>query len=222
MEPFIIVLTAIWIYPVLSLFVMLPLRDKPRSRKIVLIFVGLLAFITLIGIVSGYSTVNENVDWIFVSFIYLFVCLLIWRTIFQPNRWIKVLGFMLMLFTFGCGYFFGSVGILGIAYTLGEYEHQGKIPINDRLSYSESVLGNATSDYRGKRIVIWANPKYFSFLEYEVLERSYYDINQFSVPVKAHYDEQKNLLYVSIPEQKKSKYHQEGWCDTLDLNSTGK
>lgn len=218
MQPFIIVLAAIWVYPVLSLFVMLSVKEKPKARKVILIFSGSIAAIGFAGMISGYSTVNENIDWFFVTSIYLFISLVIWGIIFQPNRWIKVLGLMLMILTFGFGYISGSAGILGLAFQMGEYQHHGKIKISENLSYTESVLGNATSDYRGKRIEIFKNPSSLPFLERMIFQKSYLDIPQFSTPATVVYKADENKVYFSIRPVRKSRYKLDGWADTVDLN----
>lgn len=218
MKPFLIVLGALWIYPILSLFIMLPLRERPKARKVFLIIFAIPALIATIGFFSGYSTVNENTDWYFVSSIYFFICLLIWRLALHSRTWIKVIGILFAVITFGVAYFNASVGVLGIAFVMSEYEHEGKIALTDNLSYTENVIGNATSDYRGKRIEIFSSPQTFSFLEHSVYERSYTDIQQFAHPVKAVYDSTENAVIFSIPKQRKGKYRMKGWSDTVDLD----
>lgn len=218
MKPFVIVLAALWIYPVLSLFIMLPLKERPKARMVMLIIFAVPAMIGVIGYLSGYSTTNENADWLLVSSIYFFICLMIWRIVLHSNIWIRITGIVFALIIFGIGYFNGSMNFLGIAYRMGEYEHNGKIAIDDRLSYTESVIGNATSDYRGKRIEIFANPEHMPFLEYPVCEKSYTDIAQFSTPARVSYNKEANTVIFSIPAQRKGKYRLKGWADTVDLD----
>jgi|GEM_PF-1855168 len=218
MEPFLIVVIALWIYPVITLFLMLYLKQRPKARKVVLIISACIAGIGFMGILSGISTINENIDWFLVSAVYLFISLIIWQVIFQPNLWIRILGFMLMLATFGFGYFTGSVGLLGIAVTMGDYEHHGKIMIDTNLYYTESTLGNADSEIRGKRIAVFKNYEAAPFLERKVFEKSYTDIVQFSRPVKVKYDEAESTLYLSIPAERKKKYRLKGWADTIQLD----
>ncbi len=218
MKPFLVVITAIWIYPIISLFILLAVNEKPKARKVMFILFAIPALTAVAGFLSGYSTINENIDWLLVSSIYLFISLIVWRIVLYPNKWVKAIGFLFALLVLGYGYYNGSVGFLGIAFTMAEYEHSGKIPITENLSYTESILGNATSEYRGKRIEIFANPERFSFLEHMVFERSYTDIEQFSRPAKVDYDAEENVVVFSIPRKGKGKYRLKGWSDTVDLD----
>lgn len=218
MKPFLIVIAAIWIYPILSLFIMLAVNEKPKARKVILILTAILALAGIVCFLLGYSTVNENIDWLIISFIYLLICFIIWRIVLYPNKWIKLVGFASAIMIFGYGYMNGSVGFLGIAFRMAEYEHNGKIPLADNLSYTESTLGNATSDYRGKRIEIYENPSSLPFLEHMVAEKTYTDIVQFSTPAQATFLSEEKKVVFSIPRKGKGKYKLKGWSDTLDLN----
>jgi hypothetical protein len=164
-------------------------KELPKIGKPVLMVLGGLTVITIIAAWFGISFVNETLDWVFITIPFLFFCVLVWRTLFLKGRIGRILGIVLMVIVFGIGYLSGSIGALGVGFVTASMESDFTSVYDDGIIYKEYSLGNAISDYRGKRVEISRKLKWIPFLERDVVQKSYYNIIVYLDQLKVEYDD---------------------------------
>lgn len=183
-----IVLFAIWVYPLIGYFMYHLSKELPGIGRPVLIAMGGLTVITITAAWFGVSFVIETLDWIFVTIPFLFICILLWRTLFLKKKIGRILGIGLMVIVFGIGYLSGSIGALGVAFVAASLESDFQSMYNDGIIYKEYTLGNAVSDYRGRRVEISKRIKWVPFLEKDVCQKSYYNLIVYLEPFEVKYN----------------------------------
>jgi len=83
------------------------------------------------------------------------------------------------------------------------------------LIYKETSLGNAISDYRGKRIEINRTIKWLPLIEWEITNKEYFDFLVYRQKLNVVYDKLRNEFVLSAEEQlQDSTYY---WSDTIRL-----
>jgi len=171
--------------------------------------------IAILGLLTKFSTTITELDWIIITLPFLAGIILLWWTQFQKNRIIKITGIIAMVLVFSVGYFSGTVGILGVGFVVGEFETNNEIWFDNGLIYKETSLGNAISDYRGKRIEINRTIKWLPLIEWQILSKEYFDFLAYGQQLNVVYDKPKNEFLLSAKEQlQDSTYY---WNDTIRL-----
>jgi len=215
MNEFLTILIALWTYPIIGflLFKLTAKRIGLRNNlfKVILVISGLAIF----GIFTKISTTITELDWIIITVPFLSGIILLWWTQFQKNRIIKITGIIAMIFVFSIDYFSGTVGVLGVGFVVAEFETDNEIWFDNGLIYKETSLGNAISDYRGKRIEINRTIKWLPLIEWQILSKEYFDFLICGQQLKVVYDKPKNEFLLSAEEQlQDSTYY---WDDTIRL-----
>ncbi len=119
-----------------------------------------------------------------------------------------------MVLVFGIGYLSSTIGILGVGLVLGDYETSCEKYLSKNLIYKETTLGNATSNFRGKRVEIYKTISWLPIVEWRILNKEYYNgtpnLNRLNVVYRA--DEK--VIYLNVKEISAGKMV---WVDTLHL-----
>src|SRR6478752_4145541 len=97
MEPWIIIILALWIYPIITYFVIRLTKNNFRIRKDIFIYSSVIFGLTILGLAFNISTINSDIDWIFVTSVYFFLLLILWWTQFQLIQSIKFIGSILLI-----------------------------------------------------------------------------------------------------------------------------
>jgi hypothetical protein len=192
-------------------------KDKPVIRKRVFYVSFLLTGLSLFGLLTNISTTLSALDWILVSSCYLTVSFVLWWTQFQGNKLLKILGILAMIFIFGLGYLLGTIGALGVAFAVGEYETDTERWLGDGLIYKESSLGNAISDYRGKRVEIYKTISWMPIVEWRIQKKEYFNFITYGNKLNIDYQPTENKIYLSTSSLTGKDRHTERWADTLIL-----
>ena len=120
-----------------------------------------------------------------------------------------------MLVVFGFSYFISTVGILGVGFAIAKFETEKETGFDHGLIYKELSLGNALTDFRGKRVEIYRTLKWFPLIEWQIATKEYYNSMVYSKPLNAHYDETNEEFYLEVEKQwRDSTYY---WNDTIRL-----
>jgi hypothetical protein len=120
-----------------------------------------------------------------------------------------------MLAVFGIGYLSSTLGVLGVGFVIAENEPSYEIHITERLIYKETYLGNAITDYRGKRVEIYKTVSLLPFIERRILHKEYFKINIFHNHLNIDYRPELKLIYLNASEIYGERL--ETWADTLRL-----
>ena len=212
-----IILIALWTYPVLTFVLAKSVTNnitlKKRLIKLTLIITGL----SISGLITHISTTIKAVDWVLVTSIYFSICLFLWLFYFYKNRAFKILAIIVMVVVYSFGYILGSVGVLGIGFISAEYDTNIEKPISNGLIYKETILGNAISDYRGKRVEIFKTLPWFPIIEWRILHKEYYNFIPFRNELHVDYHPETNTIYLSASEFSGKNHELETWSDTLRL-----
>jgi hypothetical protein len=104
-----------------------------------------------INIITVYSLVN----WWLIGFLYFGICLLLWTAVFRGKKIIKVSGGIIMILVFFSGYFLSTAGILGLGLILNNWEGKEKRSLPGNRLYMETQQGNATTDFRYKKVEVY-------------------------------------------------------------------
>jgi len=105
-----------------------------------------------------------------------------------------------MLFVFGLGYLSSTIGALGVGFICSE-----KIPaivkkIDKDLIYKETALGNAISDYRGKKVEIYKTISWFPIVEWQIKQKKYFDFISYGNILNTKYIQATKTLYLETSE----------------------
>lgn len=214
MDIFLIVLTALWINPILGfvLTIITKKNDNLRNRLII-IFTGITVF-EIFSIVSKVSFTSKIADFIFVSIFYLGICFGTWVLIYNRKLVIKISGTILAILIFGLNYLLCTIGILGVGFALNNWEPRQVINLDDHLIYKEIPLGMATDDYRGKRVEIFKKLGFLP-LERRITKKEY--INEppgFIYKLDVEYNILTKELYLFGTERIENDKI-ENWNDTI-------
>lgn len=217
MPPFLIVLIALWAYPIIAYFVLYFTRNKPRVRKQLLGISLVLSTLTTIGLLLKVSTIFTTVNWLLLTTFYLTASLILWWSQFQHRKWLKYIGAILMIFIFGIGYFSSSLGILGVGLVVANYENSAQTDLGDGLIYKEQSIGNAISDYRGKHIEIYKTVTWLPIFEYRILEKEYDEALTYVNELTVKYEPAQHKIYLSNRTEWEKDKEMKKWSDTIDV-----
>lgn len=197
MSPFEIVLVSLWIYPLLSLFLVKASKGKPAFRKYLIKMSALSSLVIVLSLFLGISTTNTNVDWWLFMTLYFSWCTLCWMLSELRSNFLALLSVPLILLTFFIGYFSSTVGALGVGFIISEYEASVEKKLSNTLYYKEFYKGSALSDYRDLAIQIIKTPSWLPFVEIELKEKYYNEEIAVYEPTVVSYDskEERILLF---------------------------
>lgn len=209
------VLIALWTYPIITFFIVKITKNKSLSKRNVVITTAILTILTILGLVFKISTTIKLIDWIALTSVYFSICLSLWYFFFSKKKIIKALSILGMAIVFGIGYLSSTIGILGVGFVLGEYDTSSETHISKNLIYKETTLGNAISDYRGKRVEIYKTISWFPIFEWRILKKEYYNVIPYLNQLNVDYQPDTKTIYLSAKEISAGKM--ETWADTLKL-----
>jgi len=215
MNEFLTILIALWTYPIIGFLLFKLTKNRIGLRKMIFGLIFILSGFAILGLLTKFSTTVAELDWILITLPFLAGTILLWWTQFQKKRIIQITGIIAMVLVFSLGYFSGTVGILGVGFVVGEFETNNEIWFDNGLIYKETSLGNAISDYRGKRIEINKTIKWFPAFEWQILSKEYFDFFVIGQQLNVVYDKTRNEFLLSAEEQlQDSTYY---WTDTIRI-----
>jgi len=217
MNPFSITLVALWAYPILSLIFFALTKKKPKTRQWVVKISIILTVLTTLALVFKLSTISIMVNWLLVSGFYLYLSLILWWSQFQPNKFLKIIGTLLMISTFGIGYLSGTLGILGVGFIVADFEADAEKKLSDDIIYRERSIGNAISDYRGTRVEIYKTIAWLPVFEYQIIQKEYYDVIAYPNEIKVSYEPNKHIVHLSASIISLNDGGREKWSDSIKL-----
>jgi hypothetical protein len=216
---FLIIITGLWLYPIISYFLLKLTKKKPAVRKWIFYVSFVIFTLTLAGLLTSISTTLDFVDWLFLSSIYFTISLSLWWIQFQTNKILKFVGKIVICIVFGIGYFFASIGISGIGFIIDGYETFNEKWLGNGLIYKENGIGNALTDYRGKRVEIFKTIPWFPLIEWCIQEKEYFGILVYKNVLTIDYYPDKNEIYLSASGPVGEDRHIESWKDTLVIDN---
>ena len=212
-----IILFSLWTYPILVYILARLAKNrilfKNRLIKTTLIVTGF----SIMGLITNISTTIKAIDWILITSIYFSVCLFLWLSYIHKNRILKVLAIIGMVGVYSIGYLSGTVGALGVGFVSAEYDTKVEKWIGNGLIYKETTLGNAISDYRGKRVEIFKTISWLPILEWRILNKEYYNFITYGNVLKVDYHSDTKTIYLSASEYWGKNHELKTWSDTLRL-----
>lgn len=215
MSEFIIILVAIWTYPILGFLLFRFTKPDEVIRKRIIGIVAGISITAVIGYLVNISTTSTEFDWLFFTIPYLLISIFLWWAFYQKSKAIKSLAVFGMALIFGLGYFLGSVGILGIGLGIGDYQTDAETWYDNGFIYKETSLGNAIADYRGKRVEISKTIPWLPILEWEVKTKKYFGRAVYKNRLEVEFNSNKKEFYLSTIDQFKDST--EFWTDTLKI-----
>lgn len=218
MTTFLIILIGLWTYPIVSLIVLWLTKNRLLLRKQLIVASSILTVLTLLGLATNISTTLSEFDWLMVSTIYLTISLALTWTLFQKNKILKVVGIIAIVLVFGVGYLSGTIGALGVGFVVGEYDTEYEKWLGDGIIYKESILGNAVSDHRGKKVEIYKTISWLPIIEWGTYVKEYKEYSTITTtPLTINYKPEDNKIYLSASMrwEKDKKYI--NWADTLTI-----
>jgi hypothetical protein len=219
MTKFLIILIGLWTYPIISFIVLWLIKNRLELRRQLIIASAILTALAFFGLATNISTTLSELDWLVVSTIYLTISLALAWTQFQKNKILKVLGIIVMVLVFGVGYLSGTIGVLGVSFVVGEYDTEYEEWLADGIIYKESILGNAISDHRGKKIEIYKTISWLPLIEWRTEVKEYKEyITIITTPLTIDYKPEDNKIYLSASIWWEHDKKQINWTDTLTTN----
>jgi hypothetical protein len=218
---FLIILIAIWTFPILTLILVRLTRNNARWKKRIIKIVLGITSLTILGLVFNFSTTIKELDWILVTSVYFSICLILWVVFFFTNKIVKVLATIAMILVFGFGYLSGTIGFIGVGFVVGAYDTTYEKWLGDGLIYKETPIGNAIADYRGKRIEIYKTISWLPIIEWRIMHREYYNWITYGNNLNVDYRANDKAIYLNVSEPGKDN-KLETWSDTIRFSQMNK
>jgi len=220
MTAWLIILIALWTYPIISFIVLRLTRNKPELRKQLVWFCIISNLIAVFGLLTNISTTLKEFDWIVLTSFYFTTCLLLWLGFELKNKIFKVLSVLAMICVFGIGYISGTIGALGVGFVTAEYNPKAEMWMGDGIIYKETGLGNAVSDYRGKRVEIYRTIRWFPLIEWRIKNKVYEKyITIMQSPLTVNYRPVEKKIYLAASMWWEREHKQIEWADTLSIGN---
>ncbi len=181
MTAWLIVLFALWIYPILTGILVWSTKHKPIIRRQLVKYSILASVIACLGLALGVSTTLDEIDWLLLTSLYFTPCLILWLAQKSKLIVVRIVSYVFMVVVFFAGYFSGTMGALGIGFATAEYVPQKELRINNSTVYKEYSLGNAISSWGGVRVGLFKSYKWFPILEWEYLEKEYLNLDRYAI-----------------------------------------
>jgi hypothetical protein len=213
----IIILGAIWCYPIITYFLLWFTRKNTLLRKRIVYTSLIITGLTAIGILTDISTTVAAIDWILLTSIYFTFTLLLWLTLFIKNKLIRIPAIIIAGIIFGVCYLMGSVGALGIGFVAYGFETRKEQWLTDGIIYKETPLGNALSDYRGKKVEIYKTIPWFPIIEWKTQTKKYYNLIVYQKTLHTDYRPAEKKLYLSASMRWVPKGTVYYFADTLSI-----
>jgi hypothetical protein len=218
MTTWLITLIALWTYPIVSFIVIRLTRNKPKIRKRIIWYLILTNLIAAFGLLTNISTTLKELDWVIVTSFYFTICFLLWLGFQQKNTIVKILSVLVMVCVFGIGYLSGTIGALGVGFVTAEYDTRIEMWLGDGIIYKETTLGNAVSDYRGKRVEIYKTIPWLPLIEWRTEKKVYKNyITYMTSPLTVKYKPEEKKIYLSASMWWQNEHKQVEWSDTLSI-----
>ena len=201
-------LLALWTYPLISLIVIWQTRNKPKIRERILYSSFMLTGLTLVGLLTNVSTTSSVFDWLMISNIYLSISLALSWALFHSNKLLKIVGFIAIICINGVGFTYG----IAVGFIVGDYETDTEKWFDDGIIYKDMSIGNVIAQVRGRRVEIYKTLPWLPIIEWRIQKKEYFDfvtvLNKFTIDYKPN----KQTIYLSISPQTGGK-----WLDSLIL-----
>lgn len=216
----IIILAALWLYPILSYFIIRLTKNNAALLKKIVSTLCVFSIVSLVGFFTNISTTASIIDWMLITTIYLLFLILLWLTQFQKRKFIKIIGLLILLVTIGLNYLLGTVGALGLAMVVGQLDVDKEQWFGDGIIVKQSTIGNALTDYRGKKVEIYQTWKWLPIFEYRIQQKEYMNIITYGNPLAVSLSDTRNTVFLSTSmiygPEKKNTYN---WADTLIIKT---
>lgn len=218
MTAWVIILFALWTFPVISFYMVKLTEKKKHIRNRIILLCVFLNSVAAFGLLTNISATLKEIDWLIVTSIYFTICILLWLGFYQKKKIVKISALIIMVCIFAIGYISGTVGALGVGFVTAEYEPSVEKWLGDGFIYKETSLGNAVSDYRGKRVEIFRTIPWLPVIEWRVQNKVYQNyVAILTNPLTVEYKQSEKKIYLSASMWWENERKQEEWADTLSI-----
>ncbi|QJD79911.1 MraY family glycosyltransferase [Spirosoma rhododendri] len=170
---FIIALFSLVANPIIGMILVKVNRNRPdRQKMLARVSVGTLAFVSL-ALFTNVSTSSDAIDCVFLGLFYLAICVLLWLGTSKKNKVSLIFSSVLLVILFGLSCLFSTIGILGLAFIVGEFEPSRSVRINGSTLYREYGRGNATTATGGSEVSLFTSFRWFPFVERKFFSKQY-------------------------------------------------
>ncbi len=218
--PFYIIIAAIWLYPVIGLGLIYFTRSKPAIQGRLFLTLASLNLFTLVGLLIKVSTTLKVMDWILLTLPYLLLSTGLWWAWYRESKFVKLFAGIAMILLFGVGYGGSSHAMIAIAIRTVEYDGKNEQWLENGYICKEFILGNALTDYRGKRLVVSQTLPWFPILEREITSNEYFDLAVYLSPISVEYDSDRNTFLMEAQAKWGAETLQ--WTDSLQVKNNEK
>lgn len=205
------------LFPLLGKFLLTKTLDFPKLRKPIILMLCLTTLVTLISIETHFATISENVNWLFVTLMYLTLAVLLWWMESASGMVVKKIGVISRYVIFGIGYFIAVFGFFFILMASEELEPDQTIWLDKNLIYIERNIGQGPDpSERLKKIELYKTVPYLPFVMYRFKTRTY---DEWSFPLQQQltvsYVKQKGIIFL---ESFVKGYKDFSFTDRIKLN----
>lgn len=208
------ILIAFLTYPILAYNVAKNVSTRPTLRSNIIKWLIGITLLVILAFYLNISTTTPIVDWVFFTIPLFTISYLLWLTQFQNNKPVKIFGVVIMIPIFGLGYLLSTVGILGLAFMVSDYDPTRRIELSNNLEYRETSIGNAISARRGRRCEVFEKMSWFPLIERRIVSKENNLFYRDSIQVQ--YDKKSQQVYLKMRYRELKQY--KNWKDTLYLS----
>lgn len=201
MTIFLIILFALWVYPLISFIVIRQTRNKQKLRKWILYVSFTLTGLTLLGLLTGVSTTSSIFDWLMVSNIYLSITHVLCWALFESNKLLNIVSFIAITCIYGVGFTYGSAGAVVIGFVISDYETKKEEWFDGGIIYKEFLVGNVIAQVRGRRVEIYKTLSWLPIIEWRKQKKEYFNFVTVFHEFTINYEPNKQIIYLSIGEK---------------------
>ncbi|MFT3824327.1 MAG: hypothetical protein QM731_10425 [Chitinophagaceae bacterium] len=213
-----ILLGALFLYPVITYLFLQRTKNKPRARKLLFTISFITVALVALGLLLNISFTISVVDWFLLTSFYFVICLVFWWFYMQSSIISRIIGGIGLVLFCGTGYLIAVYGFLGIGFVVGRYETHTEKWLPDGLIYKDQILGNALTDFRGKRVEVYRTCRWLPLLEKRIAYKDYYNWIVYMKQINVQYDPVvKQFNLTASAEEGTKDLIRNTWSDTLKL-----
>jgi asparagine N-glycosylation enzyme membrane subunit Stt3 len=186
MIAYIYITASLLLYPIVGRIVVRKTNHIPKTQKRIIGILCTISLLVILGTLRHVVTISQNLNWFFVTSLYLTVSVLLWLTQSTVRPIIENIGAGLRFTIFNIGYLTATIGFFFVLLASFDLDTDQRKWLTEDLIYKERNIGQGPeADARCKKIEIYKTVRLFPILAYRIKAKTYEGWN---LPLKEKLD----------------------------------
>lgn len=192
-----ILIGAIWLYPVISIFLIWITAKHQQRRKKIINISSTISVSVIFSYLIGISTTCSELDMLLLSSVYFTLCMFLWLSITIRKTIYRVSAMILTGIFFAISYLVSPALLLGLGMALSSFTTHYEKWFPGGIIYKEIKLGGTLADAYGKRIEIYQTIPWLPIIEWRIQTKEYVNPTAYAETLNPIYHRTNRTLYLS-------------------------